>query len=68
MNRSELIEIVKKIKQIPGSEDELNNLVDIFESNVPDPDAVDYLFQKQYTSLTPEDIVDKALSYKPFYL
>jgi hypothetical protein len=32
------------------------------------PNAVDYIFQKEYEGLSVEKIVDKALSYKPFIL
>jgi hypothetical protein len=68
MNRTELIELVKKISVADGTEEELDNMVDTFMENVPDPNAVDYIFQKQYEGLTAEEIVDKALSYKPFIL
>ena len=43
MTREELIEIVKKVRQAEGSEDEIDKLMDKFESNVPDPNAGNYL-------------------------
>ena len=35
------------------------------EQNVIDPDISDYIY---YDDLTPEQIVDKALAYKPILL
>ena len=68
MKRNDLIELVKSILTSPGTESEVDALVAIFLNNVPDPGAIDYLYAKKYEGLTPEQIVDKALSYKPFYL
>jgi len=68
IQRDELIEMVEKIQSFAGSEEEIDILIDMFLQNVPDPGALDYLHAKKYESLTPDQIVDKALSYKPFYL
>ena len=68
MNRTDLIQLVEKIQAAEGTEAEIDNLIDTFLENVPDPNAADYIFQKEYENLTIEEIVDKALSYKPFML
>jgi hypothetical protein len=68
MNREELIQLVKRISAAEGTEKEIDALIRLFENNVPDPNAIDYIFQKEYEGLTVEEIVDKALSNKPFRL
>lgn len=69
LNRTELIELVKKIIDAAGkTEQENDEMLDTFLDNVPDPNAGNYLFELEYDGLTPEDIVDKALSYKPYTL
>jgi hypothetical protein len=68
MERDELIRLVIRIQSFDGTEKELDALVDTFLHNVPDPSALDYLYGKKYEQLNAEQIVDKALSYKPFYL
>lgn len=68
MTREELIILVQKIQSAEESEQEIDSMIESFESNVPDPNAVDYLFNKAYELLTSEEIVDKALAYKRFTL
>jgi hypothetical protein len=65
MNREELIELVKKIQAGGHTEEEVHNLVQQFSKNVPDPQGYEYIF---YGKLTPEQTVDKALSYRPIQL
>lgn len=48
-----------------GSEEEVDALIDLLEQNVIDPYVADYIF---YEENTPEEVVDKALAYKPIYL
>lgn len=69
MNREELIAIAKKIINLEtASEDEEDDLIALFTNNVPDPNASDLFFSKEYDGLTAEEIVDKVLSYKPIQL
>jgi len=68
MTREELISLAKKIIYSEGTEQEVIDNVLLFEKNVPDPNACDYLTQPEYDELSPEQIVDKALSYKPIQL
>jgi hypothetical protein len=65
MTREDLIELVKKIATSQGTEDELDNMIELLKTNVPDPRVSNYIF---YDELSPEQIVDKALSYKPIQL
>lgn len=65
MTREELIELVGKIARSEGTEQELDDMLDLLMNNVPDPHVANHIF---YDDLTPEEIVDKALSYKPIQL
>jgi hypothetical protein len=65
MNKDELIELVKKIKLVEGTEEEVDEMIKLFLKNVPDPNAANLIFWQE---LTPEEVVDKALSYRPFLL
>ncbi|MFD0999425.1 bacteriocin immunity protein [Ohtaekwangia kribbensis] len=66
MTREELIQLVKDITTPTGkTEEEVNKLIDILEMNVPHPSVTDLIY---YDDLTPEQIVDKALTYKPIQL
>jgi len=65
MTREELVELVKKIVTVQGTEEEIDGMLELLKKNVPDPRVSNYIF---YDELTPEQIVDKALSYKPIQL
>ncbi|HAH18838.1 MAG TPA: hypothetical protein DCL29_07530 [Eubacterium sp.] len=65
MSREELIELVKKIMKCEGTEEEVDNMIDILEKNVINPEVTNYIF---YEENTPEEVVDKALAYKPIIL
>ena len=67
MTKKELIELARKIRFAEGeSEKEMDRNIDLFLENVPDPNATKYFYSKEHEGLTLEEIVDKALSYKPF--
>ncbi len=65
MSRNELIELVKKIIDCEGTEEEIDKMILKLEQNVIDPYISDYIY---YDDLTPEQIIDKALAYKPIFL
>lgn len=65
MSREELIELVEKIMKCEGTEEEIDNMIDVLEENVVDPYVTDYIY---YEENTPEEVVDKALAYKPIIL
>jgi hypothetical protein len=69
MNRKELIILAKKIRFAEAeTEAEMDNDIETFMNNVLDPHAADYFFSKKYEGMSLEEIVDKALSYKPIAL
>lgn len=65
MTREELISLVEKIMKCQGSEEEIDEMIKLLEKNVVDPEVTNYIF---YEENTPEEVVDKALAYKPILL
>lgn len=66
MTKKELIQLIIKIREGDHkSEEEYNADLDFFLKNVPDPEASDLIHEPR---LTPEEIVEKALAYKPIIL
>ncbi|AXT54632.1 hypothetical protein D1815_02270 [Aquimarina sp. AD1] len=66
MTREELIELVKSIITVENkTEKEIDELLEVLKRNVPDPEVSDLIY---YDELTPEQIIDKALSYKSIQL
>ena len=60
-----MIALVEKIKKCQGSEKEIDEMIELLERNVSDPEVTNYIF---YEENTPEEVVDKALAYKPIFL
>ena len=66
LSRAEIIEKINQLLDVESqSENETDNLLDELKNGVIDPNISDYIY---YDDLTPEEIADKALSYKPIYL
>ena len=72
LNRDELIELVSKILDTNYSEEDRVKFLNLFEQNVPHPQASDLIFWPDHQGfeddLTIKEIVDIALSYKPVQL
>ena len=65
MTREELILLVDKIMKCQGSEKEIDEMMELLEQHVIDPEVSNYIF---YEENTPEEVIDKALAYKPIIL
>ena len=67
MTRAELIDLVGRIMDPNSthSEQALDDLVALLKDNVTDPNVTDYIY---WEDNTPEQVVDKALAYKPTQL
>ncbi len=63
LSREELIILVEKIINCEGTEEEIDQMIEIVEKNVPHPEVSDLIFWDE-EDLSPEQIVDKALNYK----
>lgn len=67
LTREELIDLVNKIIECEGSEEEIDEMIEVVKRNVPYPDISDLIYWSE-DELTPEQIIDKALNYKPIQL
>jgi Colicin immunity protein / pyocin immunity protein len=67
LNRSELIILVRKIAECEGNEEEINEWLAILKEHVSHPSVSDLIFYSE-KELSPEEIVDEALAYKPYLL
>ena len=66
LTREEIIEIVGKLQRCEyASEVETDSAIATLRSGVLDPKITDYIF---WDELTPEEIADRALSYRPILL
>ena len=66
LSKYELLELVRKISNSGYSDEEkLKHDLDLLIYNSNDPEITRYIYSKKYEHLTPEEIVEKALSYKP---
>jgi len=64
--REQIIEIVKRIKVCKyASEADADRDIKLLEKGVLDPNISDYIF---WDNMTPEEIADKALSYRSIQL
>ena len=65
-SKEQIIDLINQILDVENhTEEEINRLVEKLESGGIDPNISDYIF---WDDLTPEQIADKALSYKPICL
>ncbi len=63
LSREELIKLVSDIIECNGTEKEIDEMMEVVEKNVPDPNVSDLIFWND-DNLTPEQIIDKAFEYK----
>ncbi|NKY46070.1 hypothetical protein [Nocardia cerradoensis] len=69
LDRKQLIELVARIQNVEGSEEQLDEWLMQLQDSVADPHISDHLFWDfSDPPLTPEQIVDKALAYRPIVL
>lgn len=78
MTREQLIELGIKIVNCEGTEEEIDAMYELFSKNVPHPNGANlFFYPENYNARkhdlskykpTVEEIVDKALSYKPIQL
>ena len=67
LTREQLIELVEKIQRAEGTEEEVAQWVNTLRRHVPDPQVSNYIFWSD-PQMNPEEIVDRALAYKPIQL
>ncbi|GEC91337.1 bacteriocin immunity protein [Brevibacillus brevis] len=67
LSKKELVELVEKIIRVDGTEEEIDEMMNLLEKNVPHPEVSDLIFWNE-KELTPEEIVEEALNYMPIKL
>lgn len=68
LSRDELIRLVQQIMEADATEAELDQMLNLLQNSVPDPNALNLIFWPGGPEPTAEEIVDKPLSYKPIAL
>jgi hypothetical protein len=67
LSKGELIILVQKIIDCDYTEKQINEMIKTLGENVPDPEVINLIYWNN-ENLTAEQIVEKALSYKPIEL
>ena len=66
LSKHEIINLIDEITKCGNkSEEEIDGLIEKLEQGVLDPQISDYIF---WSEMSPEEIADKALRYKPIEL
>lgn len=66
LSRKDLIEAVRRIMEVDGEPGELEELIDVVQANVPHPAVADLIYWPPGgRELTPEEVVEQALTYQP---
>ncbi|MDE5569085.1 MAG: hypothetical protein K2J47_05855 [Ruminococcus sp.] len=66
LSREEIIDLIKEITDVSGkTEEQIDGLLEKLQNGVLDPEISDYIF---WSDMTPEEIADKVLNYKPILL
>lgn len=66
LTREQIIGLINKILDVEKyTEEEIDAFLDALEKGVMDPCISNYIY---WDELTPEEIADRVLSYKPIYL
>ena len=66
-SREELIALVRRIMNVEGSEEEIDGWMEELRASVPHPRVSDLIFH-DVRGLSPAEIVDEALGYRPIPL
>lgn len=64
LNKEQLVLLVQKVVNCDGTEKEIDESLNLLKNLVPHPGVSDLIFHPE-KEMTPEEIVDVALSYKP---
>jgi hypothetical protein len=67
LSKNELIQLVEKIMNTVGTEEELDEMLLLLKGSVPHPEVSDLIFWND-KDLTAEEIINEALTYKPIIL
>lgn len=64
LDRLQLIDLVKRIMACDGTEQQVDQWLQMVKQNVPDSNVSDLIYHSE-REMTAEEIVDAALAFKP---
>jgi hypothetical protein len=67
LSREELVELVRRLLEAEGTDEEQHRWLTLVRENVPHPGVSDLIYYPE-VQLTAEEIVETALAYKPIKL
>ncbi|MFJ2899229.1 hypothetical protein ACIO87_30680 [Streptomyces sp. NPDC087218] len=67
MRRDDLVQLVVEIMEARGTEEETDRALDRLREQVPDPNVSDLIYWSD-PPLSPEQVVETALAYRPISL
>ncbi|MFB6505321.1 MULTISPECIES: bacteriocin immunity protein [unclassified Streptomyces] len=67
MRRDDLVQLVVEIMEARGTEEEIDRALDRLRAQVPDPNVSDLIYWSD-PPLSPEQVVEAALAYRPISL
>jgi hypothetical protein len=67
LSKEQLIALVNKIVEAQGTEEAVDSWIEQLKANVPHPSVTDLIYYSD-PPLTPEEVIEKALSYEPIKL
>lgn len=67
-SKAELVELVRRIMECTGSDEEIDAWMLEVENSVQHPSVSDLIFYPESDDVTPEEVVEEALAYKPLGL
>ena len=69
LNKAELIVLVTRLLNLDGTEKELDEIEDLLEKELPDPNFTNYIYHPPNgIELSAKEIIEKSLIYKPIIL
>lgn len=67
LSKAEVILLIARLMNGEGTEQEADEMISVLKQHVPDPHVSDLIFWSD-EEYTPEEIYEKAMSYKPIQL
>jgi len=69
LSKVELVDLVRRICAAEGTEEQQEEMMNLLRANVPHPEVSDLIYYPPGdVELSPEEIVELALAYKPIRL
>lgn len=67
MTNGQLLAMIRRIMESDGTEEEIDALTEVLEAHLHCPRLTDLMFYSK-PELTPEQVLEQALAYKPIAL